>query len=295
MSIYSWQVFAAVAEQRSFVKAAEVLNVSQSAVSHIIKKIEDEQGFHLFIRNRNNVELTVNGQLLMPYVKNLLECNRALDQHLQDFESAAKGEVRIAAFNSATRLWLPRIINSFHEKYPDIRVRVRQTGDKQMRALIDAGEVDLAFLSTAYPAKGSFLPLHSTAIICLAPKDYVPANGVSVTPDDLEGQHLILQLEGYDTEMIMWVHDNNVNVRTDCKIEVDSTCHDYVVHGFGFCLSSEMTFECDPADVSVWPLDPPYMRTIGLVTVYPDYISPSVDLFRKEIINFMNNNNLLNI
>ena len=97
-------------------KAAEVLNVSQSAVSHIIKKIEDEQGFHLFIRNRNNVELTVNGQLLMPYVKNLLECNRALDQHLQDFESAAKGEVRIAAFNSATRLWLPRIINSFHDK-----------------------------------------------------------------------------------------------------------------------------------------------------------------------------------
>ena len=114
-----------------------------------------------------------------------------------------------------------------HEKYPDIRVRVRQTGDKQMRALIDAGEVDLAFLSTAYPAKGSFLPLHSTAIICLAPKDYVPANGVSVTPDDLEGQHLILQLEGYDTEMIMWVHDNNVNVRTDCKIEVDSTCHEH--------------------------------------------------------------------
>lgn len=57
VSLYSWQVFVTVAEEKSFMKAARVLNVSQSAVSHIIAKLEEEQGYALFLRNRSNVEL----------------------------------------------------------------------------------------------------------------------------------------------------------------------------------------------------------------------------------------------
>ena len=61
MTIYQWNVFLAVAEQKSFVRAARVLNVTQSAVSHTIAKMEEEYGYPFFIRNKNNVELTSSG------------------------------------------------------------------------------------------------------------------------------------------------------------------------------------------------------------------------------------------
>ena len=83
MSLYSWKVFVAVAEQKSFVKAAQLLNVTQSAVSHTIKKLEEEYGYSFFIRNRNNVELTNDGELLMPYVRDLTSTSSMIhSQHL---------------------------------------------------------------------------------------------------------------------------------------------------------------------------------------------------------------------
>ena len=103
MSIYSWEVFVTVAEQQSFVRAAEILHVSQSAVSHVIKKLEEENNMILFIRNRNKVELTTNGRIIMPLVRNLLECDHALDQMLSELESVTKGVVRLAAFNSVSK------------------------------------------------------------------------------------------------------------------------------------------------------------------------------------------------
>lgn len=62
MNIYPWYIFSTVAEQKSFIKAASILNISQSAVSHAIAKLENECGYSLFIRNRNSIELTANGR-----------------------------------------------------------------------------------------------------------------------------------------------------------------------------------------------------------------------------------------
>ena len=75
MTIYQWNVFLTVAEQKSFVRAAQVLNVTQSAASHTIAKTEEEYSYPFFIRNKNNVELTSSGRILMPYVRRLLLAN----------------------------------------------------------------------------------------------------------------------------------------------------------------------------------------------------------------------------
>ena len=288
MSVYSWEVFVTVAEQQSFVRAAEVLHVTQSAVSHIIKKLEEESNVVLFVRNRNKVELTPNGELMLPLARNLIECSRSIDQMLSEIDSVAKGVVRVAAFNSASKLWLPKIIRSFSSKYPGITVRITQTGDENISRLTEEGKVDLAFLPTGYSCRGSFEPVYRTQMLCLAPEGFVPANGTSVTPEDLEGQNVIIQVEGYDIEMRMWLDENKVSVRDDYRFEVDSTCHEYVRQGLGFFLTSELMLKADPTDgVSVWAVKPEAYRTIGLVTVYPNYAPRSVQLFREEIMEYM--------
>ena len=288
MSIYSWEVFVTVAEQQSFVRAAEILHVSQSAVSHVIKKLEEENNMILFIRNRNKVELTTNGRIIMPLVRNLLECDHALDQMLSELESVTKGVVRIAAFNSVSKLWLPEIIRSFKEKYREVTVMVTQTGDEKISELTESGEVDLAILPSGFRYKGEYISLHTTRMLCLAPADFTPVNGKSVTAKDLEGQSIIMQMKGYDAEMTRWLEENKVTVRSDYRFEVDSTCHEYVRQGFGLFLASELMLQADPVEgVRAWPIEPEATREIGLVSVFPDYEPAAVKMFRKEIIEYM--------
>ncbi len=295
MSLYTWQVFMVVAEEKSFVKAAERLNVSQSAVSHLIRKLEQEYGYPLFIRSRNNIELTQNGMAIMPYVRNVLDSTKALEQQVNNIGNATGGNIRIASFYSASVLWLPDIISEFKVKYPNVNISVIQTGDLHIRELVNDGKVDLAFLSIDSNVKGSIMPLYKTEIICLSDKKFVPKNGKSVTREDLDGQNIIMQMEGYDTEFVLWLKENNVNYNCDFRLEVDAACHHYVSKGFGLCLTSRMTYDCAKSDVAIWPLEPAAGRTVALVTVAPEYHSPVLTMFRKEIIKYMNEMNLLNI
>lgn len=286
MTIYQWNVFLAVAEQKSFVRAAQALNVTQSAVSHIISKMEEEYGYPFFIRNKNKVELTSSGRIMMPYVRKLLACSDSLEQTVSGLKNVSRGEVKIAAFNSATALWLPQILKRFREKYADIRVIVIQSGDLRIRKMVEAGEVDLAFLPKNMADHDRFIPLHITPMVCLTPRDFVPRNGESVTPEDFKELPLILQSEGYDTEMKQYIEDNQLSVQSDYRMEVDDTCHAFVEQGLGCCIASLMTARCNPRDVRIWPLLPRYDRTIGLVTVYPDYISPASELLKEEILSY---------
>ena len=296
MSIYSWETFVLVAEQKSFVRAAEILHVSQSAVSHIIRKLEEENHVILFIRNRNKAELTAAGQMILPLVRNLLECSRSLDQMLSDLEHVKKGEVRIAAFNSVSKLWFPELIQSFKKTYPDVSIKLLQTGDENISRLTENGEIDLAVMPSGYPFKGEYIPVHRTQMFCLSPEGYCPLNGRSVTAGDLEGQSIIMQVRGYDAEMQRWIAENKVNVKCDYRFEVDSTCHEYVRQGLGFFLASELMLRADPVEgVSAWPIEPACFREVGIVTVYPDYAPPVVKLFRQELFNYLEKNGIRNM
>lgn len=296
MTLYPWYVFVTVAEQKSFVKAANALDVSQSAVSHTIAKLEAEYGYHLFTRNKNDVELTTNGSLMMPYVRNLLACSESLNQEIANLGNISKGQVQIASFNSAALLWMPKILKAFQREYPEIRVIVRQSGDKNILRMIQSGEVDLAFApKDLIDGSLSFFPLHQTPLVCLTPRSYVPLNGKSITAEDLRAHSLILQSKGYDTEMIKFFKQNNVPVHSNFRFEVDDTCHSYVENGFGFCVTTQMTSDCNPRDVSVWPIEPSYFRVVGLVTVYPDFISPAAKVFREHIIRYMSDGQLINV
>ena len=296
MSIYSWEVFITVAEMQSFVRAAEVLHVSQSAVSHVIRKLEEENNIVLFVRNRNKAELTTSGQMIMPLVRNLIECSRSLNQMLSDLDNITRGVVRIAAFNSVSRLWLPEVIKSFKEKYPEVNVQLTQTGDEYIGRLTENGEVDLAIMPEGYSFRGEYMPLHRTGMLCLAPEGFVPTNGKSVTAADLSGQNMIMQVKGYDAEIQRWLAGNKVEVKSDYRFEVDNTCHEYVRQGLGFFLTSRLMLDADPVDgVSVWPIEPAEYREVGLVTVYPDYAPAVVKLFQTEMINYLEEKRMLNV
>lgn len=80
MDIKKCTLFADVAETENFTKSGERLGYTQSGVSHILKSLEEEVGFPLFIRNKQGVKLTSNAQLILPAVRAMLSDHENLEQ-----------------------------------------------------------------------------------------------------------------------------------------------------------------------------------------------------------------------
>ena len=165
MSFYSWNVIAKVAEHRGITQAANLLNLSPSAVSHMVKKVEEELGYPLFLRERGALTLTDNGRALLPYVQNYLKAGSALQEESQRLKDSVEGAVHIAAYNNVIRNWLPAILKRFHEKYPNIRISIRQSNDVQIKQWIAGGEIDVAIVFNSYFNAPSFIPLHRTPVV----------------------------------------------------------------------------------------------------------------------------------
>lgn len=296
MNLYNWSVFISVVEQGSFIRAASSLSVTQSAVSHTISKLEEECGYQLFVRSKSGIKLTTNAELLLPFVRQLLNSGDSLAQEINKLKDVESGIVKVAAFHSATMLWLPDIIRRFSEKYPNIKLIIKQSGDKGIYDMIAAGEVDLAIASKyAVPGDVSFIPIHQTRLVGITCEGFTPANGETLTAEDFLINNIVLPYEGYDTEMMRYMTEKDVGTSYSFRIEDDDTILAMVEQGFGISVMPEMTIKCSDRKLKEWPINTDVTRVIGLVTVYSEYISPAARLFRKEIIEYTNENNLINL
>lgn len=294
MSLYSWNVVAMVAEHHSISQAANILNLSPSAVSHMVKKVEEGVGYPLFIRERNHFELTSNGKTLLPYIQNYLKSGTALQEEALRLKNSVEGSVHLAAYNNVIRNWLPAILKRFHEKYPNIKVSIRQSNDVQIMQWMESGEIDLAIVFNSYYNASSFIPLHKTPVVCFTPKEYAPRNGTYMTAEDLRDMPIILRTENFDRETNYVLSNAGIPFNSVFRIDNDESCYEYIRQGFGFRITAAITYPQDD-QIKMYPIENAPYRTIGLITVFPQYISPTVNLFRKEVISFFSDNNLMNV
>ena len=147
MSVNKYQMFLKTVECGSFSKAAEEMNFTQSAVSHAVQALENELGVTLLSRNRGGVVLTADGRLLLPRIEKLCAAHHELMRSAAELKGMDAGYVRVATFSSVSAQWLPSILKSFGERYPNIEFEVL-TGDYygQSEDWILQGKVDCGFL-----------------------------------------------------------------------------------------------------------------------------------------------------
>ena len=121
-----YQVFVKVVETGSFTRTAEALGYTQSAVSQMIKALEEELGVTLLLRTRTGVVLTREGELLLPYIRDVANAHRALTERAADFRGLQSGTIRIGTFTSISSRLLPPVMKRFKEAHPNIRFEQQQ-------------------------------------------------------------------------------------------------------------------------------------------------------------------------
>lgn len=98
MALDKHRVFVMVADNRSITKTAEKLNYTQSAISHIIKNLEDEIGVQLIIRSKYGIHLTPQGEDLLPIARQIVKHENIFDQQAAMLRSFKRGTIRVGSF-----------------------------------------------------------------------------------------------------------------------------------------------------------------------------------------------------
>ncbi len=285
LSINACEIIVAVLESNSFTKAGQRLNLTPSAVSHTVKKIENTLGYALFYRYKNGVFMTESGKQLIPYIKVLLEASRILDNEVTRIGNSESGIVKIGTFFSCAAYWMPGIIMAFNEIHPDITVQLFQSGDSQIIEWIRNFDVDLAILSSdTFEDDIPYTFLHRSKMMCLTPSGFTPLDGKNMTPADFENTPLILQYEGFDTEITSYLKRYDLNAPTNIWVESDHAGFSLVRAGLGCYISPQMALEEVANDFNIYPLHPETYRNIGITCVVPDRMSPATKLLHDFIV-----------
>jgi LysR family transcriptional regulator, cyn operon transcriptional activator len=156
MELSQLRTFREVAEALSFTRAAQKLNMTQSAVSHQIKALERELGEPLFIRAKRGVRLSDAGQLALSYAERILEEADALRERIRGDDHEPRGRVRAAAATQAFVHLFARLFESFMRDHEGVELSFRTTvSTEQTVADILNGAADVGFAS---------LPVYSPAL-----------------------------------------------------------------------------------------------------------------------------------
>jgi DNA-binding transcriptional LysR family regulator len=177
--------FLAVADAGTFTAAAEVLHVSQPALSQQIKKLEGELGFALFQRGTRQVTLTPQGTDLISSARQVVEAAQTYRSHARSLAGGTqKLTIGYRAAHEATRA----VVDAFRAERPDITVAIRHYPIAATHAGLDAGEVDLAVLRLPVVLTGLHtLTLYTEPRVALLASDHPLASRTRIHLADLAG------------------------------------------------------------------------------------------------------------
>lgn len=145
------RTFAVVAETENFTRAAEQLNCVQSAVSMQVKRLEESLQVQLFERKGRGINLTKEGQILLRFAHRM---NKMTDEVLLEIgRRIESGKVRIGATDITMR-YMPRVLERLNAHHPMIDVELRCNRSWEAIDALDAGEIDLAFVTQHENRKG---------------------------------------------------------------------------------------------------------------------------------------------
>ena len=188
--------FVALARTKNFTRAAEELNLSQSALSRSIQKFEEQLGHALFERKPREVILTTLSELLHERAKEILKLVEETFSQLS--EAGLRQRIRLGAIPTIAPYLLPRLLGVFAEKHPDISVVVQEDTTDHLIRSCRQGEIDLALVALPISAKDLEVePLFSEELLLVLPLGHPLAAQESIQVEAVDSYPFVMLNEAH--------------------------------------------------------------------------------------------------
>lgn len=189
-----------VAENLSFSKAANDLNISQPAVTRHIKELEERYRTNLFERKSNKIYLTKAGEKVYNAFKEIAQQYRNLDFEIGQFQNGISGEFKIGASSTISQYVIPKVIASFYKRYPKIQIYLMNGNSFEMEKLLLDNQVDIALVENQASQLGiRYRDFLDDELIVVTGKNSVYSKRETIGKDDLLKIPIVLREQGSGT------------------------------------------------------------------------------------------------
>lgn len=279
------QVFHAVAKQMSFTKAAEVLFMTQPAVTFQIKQLEEHFSTRLFERGHGRISLTPAGELVLEYAERVLALSAEMETRVKELTGRLSGPLLIGASMTIAEFLLPRVLGEFKASHPDVEPRLTVGNSETIEGRVAEHTLDVGLVEA---------PSHAAALLtetcCEDELNVVVAPGhplagcKPVTPKQLVGQAYVSREPGSGTREFTDLYFRKAGIdpsslSTVMELGSPEAIKGVVGTGLGFAILSQITVAKDEklGELVVLPLSPRLTRALSVV--YPK------ERFRSRLVN----------
>jgi len=279
------QVFHAVAKQMSFTKAAEVLYMTQPAVTFQIKQLEEHFNTRLFERGHGRISLTPAGEVVLKYAEKILGMSQELETRVREMTGRLSGPLLIGASTTIAEFLLPPVLGEFKAQHPEVQAKLTVANSEAIENRVAEHTLDLGLIEAP-----SHLPTLLTEVCCedelqvIVTPAHPLAKAKAVTPKQAVGYPYVTREQGSGTREFTDLYLRKAGIQPselDVVMELGSpeALKGVVGTGLGFAIMSRITVERERklGELVAVPLQPKLIRTLSLV--YPK------EKFRSKLVN----------
>lgn len=261
------KVLLSAVEAGSFLRASDALGYTPSGITHMMDALESGVGFKLLERGRFGVRLTQEGQRLLPLFRKLVDIDGQIESEIEDIRSSREDRIRIGAYASIARSWIPVFIREFKEREPGVVLDVKVGGMEEIYNWLYTGAIDIGFLSRSKKFSCDFIPLAEDPNFAVFPSTF-PLEGKTAFPvKDLGNLPFIMPSFGGNQDVQAVLEENGVVPRKHTVNADDSTILSMVASGLGVSIFSQLVLDGNVENIQMLPLSPPSCRVLGMAVM----------------------------
>lgn len=280
MIMDNYEIFLKVVETGNITRAAQILNYTQSGVSHAIASLEKEMGFTLFTRSKSGVSLTENAAEILPEIRRIVNMKAGLKEKCFAINHEVKGVLRLAVSTSIITQHIPSLVRDFRDMYSDVEIElINGTYDEICDALRD-GRAGIGFLPEPYCLEFDRIPFIKDRMVAVFDKGNPLAEKDSVTLREVAACPLISQFKGCEGLMdtILGPFRSDADIRYN--FYEDSAMLSLVEEGLGAGFIMDCALDKFSYDIKAVPLSPEIYRVVYCVTRKDEPVTHLTRVFR---------------
>ncbi|PKH49900.1 hypothetical protein CXF68_03920 [Tenacibaculum sp. Bg11-29] len=246
VSLRNLKLVNVIVKEGSVTKASEKLYLSQPALSHQLKKLEEEIGLKVFNRLNKKLVLTDVGQILYSNSEKILASISLLNSELEEIKKGKKKRIRLTTECYTCYHWLPRVVQEFRKDNPAINVQINIEATKEPLQSLLEGKIDLAIVSnTSNHPSINFEPLITDEMVVILSKDNALNGEKKINLNDLINQNLILYdiPESKNYVLTNILHNNIGLVDSIQKVQLTEAIIELVSANLGISIMAKWAAE----------------------------------------------------
>jgi DNA-binding transcriptional LysR family regulator len=293
MNLRQYRYFVEVANQLSFSRAAECLNVSQSALSRQVQLLETELALKLFDRVGRGIALTQAGKDLYPRCQAILNEAELLTLRAGELTSGTSGQLRIGSTPPALESVVSDILVGFRRRFPELNIVLIEDGAAKLAEYLDEGRLDLAVMgltiSSTLTSRALF-PLRAMAVV---PPGHSFFGRSKISVGKLVAEPLLLLKSQYVTRQVFDVACHAASIHPQVFLESDSphSLLNLVRVGLGIAIvpSNLLLDDLKPNAIQLQHNAKPLEFMLSVIWDPRRYMSPSAEALVDELKTFADN------